>query len=637
MPFALFRKHQRKLLAIFAILAMFGFVMADSLPALLGPRGGSGPGGRNPLIAKIDGKMIYASDLEPMRAQRQRANYFVSQAFQQIAGPNPAFAQIFGGISTQELIDAVILEREADAMGIPATAEMANQWLRQKTQKSVNARFFQDIYRRSSLSNQVTDTQLLAEIANQIRIMNVRNLPTTAEATPLDVFDAYRDQNEKVSAFAVPVRVEEFVSKVGEPSANEIRAIYEAGKDRLPDSASPLPGFLVPQKVRYEIVTADVPTRTEAIRPSLTVEEMREYYDARPEEFLLPPTELPTALFANAPDLTKHDAFPEIRDQVSIRLAEEKARDAINSEFDAIKNDTMRAFEDTYYEAGEDKDDDATVARPEPGDLLKTAATKAGLTFESTPLVPSTDLAGFGPIRESHLGTTARASTSPAFASLAFAPKTTLYDPIELTDAAERRYLAWKVLDEPARVPSLEQVRAEVVRAWKLSKARPLAEAEARAIADAARKDGGGDKIRAAAGSRPVLITEPRAEVTPALMTGGMVFGEARPTEILELPLAGERLRGALFHLEPTTTAVAPNEPEDVYYALSLRDRDPVEMATLYEFGSGIFLFREVDQEASRVRIMEWMKHLRSKAGLPADWRPPVEARAGDDDLADAG
>ncbi len=30
MPFAVFRRHQRKLLAIFAILAMFGFVLADS-------------------------------------------------------------------------------------------------------------------------------------------------------------------------------------------------------------------------------------------------------------------------------------------------------------------------------------------------------------------------------------------------------------------------------------------------------------------------------------------------------------------------------------------------------------------------------------------------------------------------------
>ena len=37
MPFEVFRRHQRKLLAVFAILAMFGFVVSDSLPKLLNP------------------------------------------------------------------------------------------------------------------------------------------------------------------------------------------------------------------------------------------------------------------------------------------------------------------------------------------------------------------------------------------------------------------------------------------------------------------------------------------------------------------------------------------------------------------------------------------------------------------------
>ena len=35
MPFAVFRRHSKKLLAVFAILSMIGFVLSDSLPALL--------------------------------------------------------------------------------------------------------------------------------------------------------------------------------------------------------------------------------------------------------------------------------------------------------------------------------------------------------------------------------------------------------------------------------------------------------------------------------------------------------------------------------------------------------------------------------------------------------------------------
>ena len=76
MPFAVFRRHQRKLLAIFAILAMFGFVLADSLPRLLN----RGYGGRpeDAEIVELYGKPLRQSDLFEIVAERQRANRFWS-------------------------------------------------------------------------------------------------------------------------------------------------------------------------------------------------------------------------------------------------------------------------------------------------------------------------------------------------------------------------------------------------------------------------------------------------------------------------------------------------------------------------------------------------------------------------------
>ena len=59
MPFEVFRRHQRKLLAIFAILAMFGFVVSDSLPKLLNPS----YGGRDQPVVKLFGKTVYRSAL----------------------------------------------------------------------------------------------------------------------------------------------------------------------------------------------------------------------------------------------------------------------------------------------------------------------------------------------------------------------------------------------------------------------------------------------------------------------------------------------------------------------------------------------------------------------------------------------
>ena len=75
MPFEVFRRHQRKLLAIFAILAMFGFVVSDSLPKLLNPS----YGGRDQPVVKLFGKTVYRSALNEMLEQRTLANKFVGR------------------------------------------------------------------------------------------------------------------------------------------------------------------------------------------------------------------------------------------------------------------------------------------------------------------------------------------------------------------------------------------------------------------------------------------------------------------------------------------------------------------------------------------------------------------------------
>src|SRR3954453_9406769 len=98
MPFAVFRRHQRKLLAIFASLAMFGFVLADSLPRLLS--GGYGGPGTNPDIVTLYGRPIRQADVREMAAERPRANRFMAE----LSGfPGRPF---FKQTTTRALVDA---------------------------------------------------------------------------------------------------------------------------------------------------------------------------------------------------------------------------------------------------------------------------------------------------------------------------------------------------------------------------------------------------------------------------------------------------------------------------------------------------------------------------------------------------
>src|SRR5258708_34771284 len=98
MPFAVFRRHQRKLLAIFAILAMFGFVVADSLPRLLS---GSPVGGGNPVVVELYGKPVRRGEINAMAAERNNANLFMAE-LTGLLYRRPA-PQFFADLSTRSI------------------------------------------------------------------------------------------------------------------------------------------------------------------------------------------------------------------------------------------------------------------------------------------------------------------------------------------------------------------------------------------------------------------------------------------------------------------------------------------------------------------------------------------------------
>ena len=133
MSFEVFRRHQKKMLAVFAILAMFGFVVSDSLPRLLS----SNASGRDQPIVKLYGKMLHQSELNEMLTERSLANRFLFRIFPYF-GPEP-----FGSLKTRDLVDAVILRHEADRLGIPAGHEVGKDFLMRVTHGRMNADTFQ--------------------------------------------------------------------------------------------------------------------------------------------------------------------------------------------------------------------------------------------------------------------------------------------------------------------------------------------------------------------------------------------------------------------------------------------------------------------------------------------------------------
>lgn len=630
MPFEVFRRHQRKLLAIIGVMAMFGFVVSDSLPKLLSPS----YGGRDQPVATIDGKTVYRSALQRMLQERTYANLFVSEL-------SPYFGRSpFGGVKDRDLIDALILEREANRLGMPATPEIGRDWLKKVTGDRMNRETFEFLLAR--MNTQVSGEQLLTFIANQVRLLQVRSLlgapfPDPIVlclplVTPYDIFKAYREQNERVSAKLVEVPVEKFLTKVREPSAQEIQEEYDRYKDVLPDPARETPGFKVPRQIQVEILSIDGNALARSIKDKLTESELRTAYENRKSEFR-ERSELPDDLFAGQPELTPpiQKPFADVRATLASSLAEEKAQAEIVDRFSKIKEDVLFPAANEYASASDEIEEakkqgtrSKVVLPTLPA--LKDLAQREGLAYELTPLLSREEADRYGQIGSAEVGMS-RLSGGHKFADEFFDPKVRLYEPAELTDALGTRFIARKIQDVPPHIPPLDEIRSEVSLAWKMAQARPLAKKAADELAAKLEKQGGPVKDQTIDGYR-VLSVPPIARRQTSFLPGQFGAETSEESPIPEVAHAGDEFRKAYFELKPGSAAVAANEPKTVYYAMELVNREPATFAKLYAPNGDEYRYKYTAlRQAARQADEDWMGWLRQQAGLGSDWVPPDEAK----------
>ncbi len=627
MPFAVFRRHQRKLLAVIAILAIFLFVVGDTLPKLI--NGSPVPGG-NALVVALNGRSIRRGDILAMQIERNNANLFMGELNALLY--RRASQNFFGDLNTRSLVDALILEEKADQLGMPHSAEDARVWLKQRVGTIMTSDLFEMILRQ--FNNRVSGEQILAQIANQIRIANVRLLLGSPVVTPLDVYENYRSQNERVSVRAVGFRVEDFLSKVPEPTAGDLQKFYDTYKDTLPDPNRPTAGFKIPRQVRAEVLTLDGESLLRAYRDQLTEAELLSYYENRKNEFPVP-SAFPTDIFQGAPELTppQLQPFADVRSNLATSLADDKAQTEIVNKFGRIKDEVMIPFADKYLQAVDDmaeaKKSGATVKETLPRyESLKPLAEKEKLSYELTPLLAREVAEHYGLVSGAEQGLT-RFSGGRRFAEELFDSKASLFEPIEMTDGSNRRYLIRKVEDNAPRVPALDEIRPEVVLAWKTMKAQPLAKKAADDYAAKVKAAGGkiqGDIVE----GHPVIATDPVTRLQPGRPLPNQFFETGPPTLSDLSPLAspGSALRDAYFDLKDGAVAVAPNQPETIYYVLAQPNRLPASFDSLYAPNGDYFRYRsEAMNDAYKTRDEEWMNQLRAEAGLKPDWSPADESK----------
>ena len=282
MPFAVFRRHQRKLLAIFAILAMFGFVLSDSLPRLLSS---STSAGDQKVVATLYGKSVYRS-----RPQRDGPAAEPRQPVHVRRSPSSCPASSSADSSDRDLVDALILQHEADRLGIPADARDRPRVAQADHRRPDEPRALRDVlfsrFRTRSAASSSWPTS-----PTRSGSAKVRQLLGSPVVTPLDVFRAYRDQNERSAPGRrgprrdVPRQGPRAVRGRGPGPLRQVQGRPARPRPRHARLQGPPPG-----PGRDPLDRRQRPGR--GIKDKLTEAELRSYYENHKSEFEVP-SELP--------------------------------------------------------------------------------------------------------------------------------------------------------------------------------------------------------------------------------------------------------------------------------------------------------------------------------------------------------
>ena len=686
MPFETFRRNQRPLLAVFALMAMFAFVVSDSLLNFIS--GGNSGASSDEVVVQLYGKDVKASEIGEMASQRAYANDFLSRLLllklSKAQMGLPPIQNFFGPTDDKSIVDAMIMAKEADRLGIPVDAESTRKWLRESpvpillqsfglSGSETTMRTFAD--RIGSITNadldttyqsffasRIPDQVLMDAIGNQLRILQVQRLGVNAEISPLEVYEQYRREAEAVSVNAVPFAVDTFLPQVGEPTEADLKALFEKGIQTEPKRTLAAPAFKIPRKVQVEAISADLNAITARLTAEMKETRVREEYESRKDaDFTLPPltpeerlklSPLPQDLFAGDPEAkqtprgpadaqvpaapaegTRYRPFEEVKASITEELAREDASALVEQKFTQIREGVMNPFADKILDVQEENE--AAVDEGKPGNTplpkydsapLVDAVKKLELAYEKTNLISLDEatspeaVIALGAIVDARVGSEV-GDLGNNFTTEIFSEEFDSFDPSVFSTIAGRRYLVWKVDDQPARVPAFDEAKASITSYWKTAKAREMAEKAAKEFASAVEKKGGDLNAEATATKKTVIVTAPTTR--QATSFGGM---PPRANQFPELVEPGEQLMNIAFELKEKVPTVQPNATTSIYYVMTLNSRRGISPDQLYgPAGPFLRLLGSAMSDSLGESREEWLKDLRRKAKLAEDWVPPSE------------
>jgi len=615
-PFHFFRKHQKAFLVIAGVTAMVVFVFADLLMSTLGQGGGRR---NNETLVTWDGGSLTGQELSFLRQRR----YFVNQFLQQLQGTAAAKIEKEGGtpLRPTSIPDFILLRENTEQRAVErgcvkthALAELAQQAGMSVSDKVINNYLVEAGLRRMGdaeisqiLQGMSQGNTRAAErrLFSGLRELLLANSYLTGYGSslrsvmPEQKWEDWLRVHDQIAVEAVVFPVAKFVSDVPEPTAAEIRSLYDEFKGNLSGGAhmvfgkrlpSPYPGFREPQRVKLQYLLGDLNAWTQKGLDAVTEEEIADYYErnkrlqfikvagATDEETSDKDETTADSNGSDEAETAEYEPLANVSDQIRRQLSTEKA-----------VVEMQRAIETTYARlqtAYNAYGSEIVLARsenrapnPPPAILanLGDTARKTGLAHETTALLSQQEMI------ETFVGKATDTQSRRQFVAVATYVDLQLYEPFLARDLDGNSYLVLKVEDHPTRIPELEEVEDQVIHAWKQREAAKLTLDEAKTLAEKAEKNGTTLADSNQDNIHEVITTDLFSWLsfgtTAAEAQRGARLGDAPPLEAV-----GPDFMKLAFGLETDKTAAVLSYDQSYAYAIRIdrRERTQDELRQLY-------------------------------------------------------
>lgn len=319
----------------------------------------------------------------------------------------------------------------------------------------------------------------------------------------------------------------------------------------------------------------------------------------------------------------KFKPLEEVKEEIRTKLAQPIAQEAKNK---AVKEvtDAINDYGRRYRRWLSVKEIKKEKAQEPPKLDLESIATKHGFKVGSTPLVDRYEVASYDigkEVMSFDLEALRRGDfRMQRFADIAFGDDEPTYDAREANASIpDVSYIYFRTAEEKAADVKLDDVKTQVVEAWKRNKAFELAVEDAKKLADKAKTAKSlGEVVDAA----KVVTPPPFSWMTSGSVAMG--FGDPELSSVAGIELAGQEFMKAVFALKPGEAGVAPNQAHSTVYVVRVVGQDPTDEVLRSQFletGLNFQVVGVAQRERGQVRF-DWYREVQKK--YQVTWlRPP--------------